>query len=165
MRDEVVLVNSKDEILGIAPKLEAHREGLLHRAFSVVIYNPNGEILLQQRAKNKYHSAGLWSNTCCSHPQPGEDIKHSAQLRLYEEMSITAELEYVDKFQYRAELENDMIEHEIDYVFRGYYDGIVKPNPTEAIRSDWVTPECLAGALKASPYLYTYWLPLVLKML
>lgn len=164
MRNEVVLVNDNDEITGHAPKLEAHVKGLLHRAFSVVIYNSKGEILLQQRAFGKYHSAGLWSNTCCSHPQPGEHIRESAGQRLYEEMSFRAPLEYAGKFQYKVALENDMTEHEIDYVFKGYYDGEVTPNPDEVAQYKWVSPEYLLNELETAPHRYTYWLPLVLKM-
>ncbi len=165
MRDEVVLVNTADEITGSAPKLEAHRTGLLHRAFSVIIFNSEGEILLQQRAPGKYHSAGLWSNTCCSHPQPGENIKDSAEQRLFEEMSFRAKLEYVDKFYYRAELENNMTEHEIDYVFTGRYDGLVDPDPAEIAAYKWISPGQLLSELETAPHLYTYWLPLVLKMI
>ncbi len=163
MRNEVVLVNDNDEITGYAPKLEAHLKGLLHRAFSVVIYNSKGEILLQQRAFGKYHSAGLWSNTCCSHPQPGENIRESAGQRLYEEMSFRAPLEYVGKFHYRVELENDMTENEIDYVFRGYYNGEVNPDPDEVAQYKWVSPGQLLSELETAPHLYTYWLPMVLN--
>ncbi len=165
MRNKVVLVNNDDEITGSAPKLEAHHTGLLHRAFSVVIYNSKGEILLQQRALEKYHSAGLWSNTCCSHPQPGENIQDSAEQRLYEEMSFRAQLKYAGKFQYRVSLENNMVENEIDYVFTGHYDGPVSPDPDEVAQYKWVSPDLLLRELEAAPHLYTYWLPLVLKMI
>lgn len=165
MRNEVVLVNTADVITGSAPKLEAHRAGLLHRAFSIVIYNSKREILLQQRAPGKYHSAGLWSNTCCSHPQPGEDIKESAGRRLYEEMSFHAPLTYTGKFHYCVKLENDLTENEIDYVFTGRYDGPVLPDPGEVAAYKWISPGLLSEELSTAPQFYTYWLPLVLKMI
>lgn len=164
MRNEVILVNGEDEIIGAAPKLEAHRKGLLHRAFSILISNSGGEILLQQRAHHKYHSAGLWSNTCCSHPQPGEDIQQSARARLYEEMRFDCPLQLIGKFHYKALLDNELTENEIDYVFAGQYNGPVNPDEEEAAGYRWASPDQVLAQLQAEPQVFTYWFPEVLRL-
>lgn len=117
--EEVILVNEKDEPIGTMEKLEAHQKGALHRAFSVFLFNPKGELLLQRRALHKYHSAGLWTNTCCSHPRPGEETSAAAHRRLKEEMGMEADLRFMTSFQYRSEFENGLTEHEFDHVFIG----------------------------------------------
>src|SRR5215470_10848440 len=109
-------------------KMEAHQKGLIHRAFSIFIFNARGEMLLQQRALNKYHSAGLWSNSCCSHPYPGEEIKDAATRRLNEELGFETPLEKIFDFIYQVSFENGLVENEFDHVFVGYYDGDVKAN-------------------------------------
>lgn len=128
---QVILVNEADEAIGAMEKMEAHRKGVLHRAFSVFIFNNNHEMLLQQRADNKYHSAGLWTNACCSHPAPGEETKAAALRRLEEEMGFSVPLEKIFSFTYRAPFANGLIEHEYDHVFVGKYDGPVRPDPSE----------------------------------
>ena len=115
--DEVILVNKKDEETGTLGKMEAHLQGKLHRAFSIFLINNKGEWLLQKRAKSKYHSAGLWTNTCCSHPQPGEDVYQAALRRLNEEMGIICHLEHVFSFIYKTKFDNNLTEHEYDHFF------------------------------------------------
>ena len=122
MQESVILVNERDEPQGNMEKMRAHREGHLHRAFSIFIFNREGNLLLQQRAAHKYHSAGLWSNTCCSHPRPGESIDDAAARRLQEEMGLQTELVYLFRFQYHALLENGLTEHELDHVLIGFSD-------------------------------------------
>src|SRR5437868_2002286 len=130
---EVILVNKRDEPTGSMEKLAAHQQGLLHRAFSIFIFNDNGELLLQQRAIDKYHSGGLWTNTCCSHPQPGEETIVAAQRRLKEEMGFTTSIKKVFDFVYKAEFGNGLIEHEFDHVFAGNYNGEIEYNKDEVM--------------------------------
>src|SRR5690348_1838378 len=118
-QEEVILVNERDEPTGSMEKMEAHRKALLHRAFSIFILSTGGEMLLQQRARSKYHSAGLWTNACCSHPRPGEDVHDAALRRLSEELGFTTSLEKIFDFIYRSEFENGLTEHEFDHVFVG----------------------------------------------
>src|SRR5687768_1222605 len=131
MVSEVILVNERDEAIGKMEKMEAHRKALLHRAFSVFIFNSNGDMLLQQRADNKYHSAGLWTNACCSHPLPGEETASAAARRLHEELGFSTPLRKAFTFTYRSDFENGLTEHEIDHVFTGIFDGEVFPNESE----------------------------------
>lgn len=163
-RNEVVLVDQNDQVTGTAPKMEAHIKGLLHRAFSVWITNSKGEILLQQRAWDKYHSPGLWSNSCCSHPQPGEAIEDSARKRLFEEMRIDSRLDFVGKFYYKVDFDEELAEHEIDYVFTGLYDGPVNPDPEEVADYKWIDRDELLEELKENPQHFTYWFPKVLDL-
>ncbi len=130
-RDEVILVNENDIPLGTMEKMEAHRRAVLHRAFSVFIFNSKGEMLLQQRAPEKYHSAGLWTNACCSHPRPGEETEAAAVRRLGEELGFTTGLEKLFHFTYRSEFTNGLTEFEFDHVFVGFYNGDVHPNTEE----------------------------------
>jgi len=123
MEQQVILVNEKDEVKGTAGKMEVHRKGLLHRAFSVFVFNKRGEMLLQQRAMNKYHSGGLWTNACCSHPEPDEETKKGAMRRLKEELGFETELEKVFDFIYKAKFDNGLTEYEFDHVYTGSYDG------------------------------------------
>src|SRR5687768_14206462 len=131
MLPPVILVNEQDEPVGTMEKLEAHQKGLLHRAFSVFVVNKNGEMLLQQRAQDKYHSGGLWTNTCCSHPLPGENVLDASHRRLMEEMGFDCPLREIFSFTYRAEFDNGLTEHEFDHVFFGEYDGEVIPDTAE----------------------------------
>ena len=121
-REEVILVNEADEQIGVMEKMEAHEKGLLHRAFSVFIFNDKGEMLLQQRALNKYHSGGLWTNACCSHPRPGEDTLQAAKRRLMEEMGIETSLTLKNSFTYKTAFENGLTEHEFDHIFIGTFN-------------------------------------------
>ncbi|MDQ3101337.1 MAG: isopentenyl-diphosphate Delta-isomerase, partial [Bacteroidota bacterium] len=133
--EQVVLVNEQDEEIGTMPKLEAHQKGVLHRAFSIFIFNDDGELLLQRRAKDKYHSAGLWSNTCCSHPRSGEALEIAAVRRLREEMGMEVPLQHRTSFIYHAEFENGLKEHELDHIFFGR--SMKDPNPDPAEVADW----------------------------
>src|SRR5690349_19964529 len=117
--EQVILVDEHDREIGLMEKMEAHRKGVLHRAFSVVLFNSKGEVLLQKRSKNKYHSAGLWTNACCSHPRPNEPLQVAVKRRLQEEMGIDVDPQYLYKFLYQVELQNNLIEHELDHVFIG----------------------------------------------
>jgi len=158
MEEKVILVDSDDHEIGIAEKLRTHREGALHRAFSIFVFNSKGELLLQKRAKGKYHSAGLWTNTCCGHPRPNENRRDAARRRLKEEMGIDCELAEIFSFVYRAALSSGLIEHEYDYVFFGNHDGEPAPNPEEAEDWKWVEMEQLKADLKSNPHAYTFWL-------
>ena len=160
---EVVLVDSTDTPMGTCEKMRAHREGRLHRAFSVFLFNPKGDLLLQRRHAAKYHSGGLWSNTCCSHPLPGEDVLLAAGRRLHEEMGIACPLRKMFHFLYRAEFPNGLIEHEFDHVFVGTTGMTPRPNPTEVEDWRWVHPSRLLLELKSSPEDYTYWFHMSVK--
>ena len=138
-------------------KIEAHEKGLLHRAFSVFIFNEQGEMLLQQRAPGKYHSPNLWTNACCSHPAPGEEVSAAAHRRLKEEMGFDTELEKAFAFTYRAEFENGLTEHEFDHVFVGRYNGPVNPDPLEVSRYRYLNLRELRKELQEQPGLFTEW--------
>ncbi len=153
----VILVDGSDRQTGTAEKLDAHRTGSLHRAFSVLIWDAHGRMLLQQRAHTKYHSGGLWTNTCCGHPRPGEDTLAAAHRRLHEEMAIVTPLAALGTITYRAEFENGLIEHEIVHVYRGLYDGPVAPNPDEAAGFAWRTLDEIRSEVSASPERYSVW--------
>ncbi len=159
--DEIILVNAQDEEIGVAQKLHAHQYGLLHRAFSVFIFNVSGEnteVLLQQRQPNKYHSGGLWTNTCCSHPLKGEMTIKAARRRLQEEMGIDTTLIEAGSFHYRAQFDNGLIENEIDHVFVGFMDKIEpKFNTDEVADYQWLAVTSLVNELKQSPEKFTYW--------
>jgi isopentenyl-diphosphate delta-isomerase type 1 len=159
--EHVILVDENDNPIGTAEKLEAHRKNLRHRAFSIFIFRntPRLELLLQQRAAGKYHSANLWTNTCCSHPRPGEDILAAGQRRLKEEMGIETILKNVGCFHYIAHFENGLIENEMDHVLLGYLEQpIFDVNPEEAQAYRWVTIEELNQELLANPLRFTPWL-------
>lgn len=147
-REQVILVDEHDRPLGAAPKLAAHRDGRLHRAISVQLSDSRGRLLLQKRHVGKYHSGGLWTNTCCSHPRPGETIADAAVRRLEEEMGIRCPLRPLFTTRYKADVGNGMIEHEVVHVFAGDYDGRVCPDPREADGFAYVTPEELAADLR-----------------
>ncbi len=158
MNDHVVLVNERDDQIGLMQKLEVHQKGILHRAFSVFIFNSNHELLLQQRALGKYHSEGLWSNTCCSHPLPGETTAEAAVRRLDEEMGITAPLNFLYSFIYNAELDNGLTEHELDHVFWGMSDDLPVINTTEVGNYKYIAISELQKDLLENPDRYTEWL-------
>jgi len=154
---QVILVDDRDNVLGSMEKIDAHRKGLLHRAFSIFIFNSAHEMLLQQRAVNKYHSAGLWSNACCSHPHPGEEIKLAAERRLDEEMGFKTPLAKIFDFVYTASFENGLIENEFDHVFVGKYDGEIKFNPEEVANYSFTSLDEVGHELKTKPEKYTAW--------
>ncbi|MDO6434133.1 isopentenyl-diphosphate Delta-isomerase [Flavitalea sp. BT771] len=165
MLEEVILVNELDEPLGVMEKMEAHRKALLHRAFSVFIFNSKKEMLLQRRSPGKYHSAGLWTNACCSHPRPGEDTCQAARRRLSEELGFTTALEKVFDFTYKSTFDNGLTEHEFDHVFVGYYDLEVHPNPEEVSEYRFVSPEAIKADLAVHPAHYTSWFHLAFPLI
>ncbi len=158
MIEEVILVDKNDRAIGKMSKPEAHQEGKLHRAFSVFIFNHSGELLLQQRAFNKYHSAGKWTNTCCSHPRVGELTADAAKRRLTEEMGMDCELSPVFSFSYRAELENGLIENEYDHVYFGVSEVLPQPDLQEVADFKYVQMNELERRLVDEPEKYTDWL-------
>jgi isopentenyl-diphosphate delta-isomerase len=160
---EVQLVDSSDQPTGAMEKLEAHKKGLLHRAISVLIFNSKGEMLLQRRALHKYHSPGLWTNTCCSHPYPNEDSKEAAERRLKEEMNIETSLNFVFKFTYNASFSNGLIENELDHVFIGYSDETPHLNTDEAVAFKWIDLIALRESIQNSPELYTVWFKIIIN--
>lgn len=157
----VILVDENDNPIGTMPKMEAHEKAMLHRAFSVFILNANDEVLLQQRANDKYHSAGLWTNTCCSHPHPGEDTLGAARRRLKEEMGMEADLQFVFKFMYKAPFENLLTEHEIDHVFIGKTDQLPVINPEEVASYKYMKPEDIKLDMEQNPQSYTVWFRII----
>jgi len=154
---DVILVNEQDEPTGVMEKMEAHRKGVLHRAFSVFIFNHKGEMLLQQRALGKYHSGGLWTNACCSHPLPGEDTLDAATRRLHEEMGFSTSLEKIFDFVYQCEFEHGLTEHEFDHVFVGIYEGRMTPDPTEVKDYCYKNLDEIHSSLLSHPQKYTAW--------
>ncbi|MFQ5405810.1 MAG: isopentenyl-diphosphate Delta-isomerase [Candidatus Micrarchaeia archaeon] len=165
MEEQLILVDKNDEETGTEEKMKAHEKALLHRAFSIFVYNSNGEILLQKRAVDKYHSGGLWTNTCCSHPRPGEALVDAAHRRLKEEMGFYTALKEQFSFIYKVKFENNLWEHEYDHVLIGKYDGEVKPNPEEVEEYKWIAPEQLENDVAANPENYTEWFKKALKEL
>jgi isopentenyl-diphosphate delta-isomerase len=162
---QVILVNEKDEPIGVMEKMEAHQKALLHRAISVFIFNSKGDLLLQQRAFEKYHSAGLWTNACCSHPEPGETASDAAHRRLHEEMGFTTPLTYSFTFSYRSDFENGLTENEVDHVFTGVFDGAILPNPEEVAEFKFVSQATLREMLALDPAQFTTWFKIALPML
>ena len=158
LNTDVVLVNEHDDEIGFMPKLEAHQKGALHRAFSVFIFNSKGELLLQQRALGKYHSEGLWSNTCCSHPLPNEATASAAVRRLQEEMGLQSTLNFVFSFLYKAKLDNGLTEHELDHVFWAVSDHEPIINTSEVSNFKYVDPDFLRTDMQQHPNRYTEWL-------
>ena len=154
-KDKVILVNEHDDMVGVMEKMEAHRQGLLHRAFSIFIFNSKGEMLLQQRAISKYHSGGLWTNACCSHPMPGEKTIDAAQRRLKEELGFETPVEKIFDFVYKAEFDNGLIEHEFDHVFAGEYDGQLSINPDEVNEFCYKELSEIKNTLQTHPQKYT----------
>lgn len=155
--DNLILVDEQDTPLGTAGKMEAHEKALLHRAFSVFIFNPAGEMLLQQRALKKYHSGGLWTNACCSHPYEGQETRAAAEKRLLEEMGFTTPLTKAFEFVYKAAFDNGLTEYEYDHVFTGTYDGAILPNAEEVKDYCFVNMASLKASLQSHPHKYTEW--------
>ena len=157
MAQQVILVDEKDNAIGTGEKITVHKNGQLHRAFSVFIFNSKGELLLQQRALSKYHSPGLWSNTCCGHPKPDEPIDSAARRGLKEEMGIEADLKELFSFIYKVPFPNGLSENEYLHVFAGRFDGSPQPSPQEAANWKWVDTAWLKKDIKENPDNYTYW--------
>ena len=154
----VVLVDQDDTVVGVAPKLDVHRRGRLHRAVSVVLFDELGQLLLQRRASGKYHSAGLWSNTCCGHPRPGESVKSAAQRRLSHELGIDqCQLTDVAAFLYYADLGDGLVENELDHVLVGCWTGRPRPDPREVSATRWVDHDTLMAELAHAPWRFTAW--------
>lgn len=161
--ENVILVDEEDNEVGRGEKLATHLNGQLHRAVSVFLFNEDGQLMIQQRAFSKYHSGGLWSNTCCGHPRPGELPIEAAQRRLWEEMGIQCELEKIFHFVYKVSLDNQITEHEFDHVFVGRFDGEANPNPEEAHAWKWIDVDVLSCDILNHPERYTYWFKMVLE--
>jgi isopentenyl-diphosphate delta-isomerase len=159
--ERVILVDSDDREVGTAEKLDAHRRGILHRAVSALVFDSAGRQLLQRRAGGKYHSSGLWSNACCSHPRPGESAAEAVARRLGEEMGITVPLLPLLHFTYRAELGDGMVEHEVDHVFIGAFEGSPEPDPAEVSEWRWIAADALDAELALAPEMFTRWFHLV----
>jgi len=162
---DLILVNEVDESLGAMEKMEVHQKGLLHRAFSVFVFNKKGEMLLQKRAAGKYHSPGLWTNSCCSHPQPGYEIIPAATLRLQEEMGFTTSLEKAFDFIYKVTFENGLTENEFDHVLLGNYDGVVTPNAEEVEDYRYLSLTEIKNLLQSNPSDYTHWFKIAIPKL
>ncbi|MDZ7935639.1 MAG: isopentenyl-diphosphate Delta-isomerase [Emticicia sp.] len=160
---EIIVVNEQDEEIATGEKLWVHQQGLLHRAFSILIFNENNEMLIHQRTSHKYHCGGLWTNACCGHPNANEEISAAAHRRLGEEMGFDTNLEFLYKFQYRAEFENGLVENEIDNVFVGNFNDSFVVNPEEVADYKWVTVDKLLKDVSKSPQNYTFWFKEILK--
>jgi isopentenyl-diphosphate Delta-isomerase len=154
---EVILVDEHDVQTGTMEKMEVHQKALLHRAFSIFIFNEKGEMLLHRRADKKYHSGGLWTNACCSHPKPGEETLMAAEIRLQEEMGFNTELKKAFDFIYEAPFDNGLTEHEFDHVFIGNYDGDIVPNADEVSDYCFKTVEEIKNSIQSHPQKYTEW--------
>lgn len=160
MNEQVVLVNEQDEVLGSMEKMEAHEKGLLHRAFSVFVHQGE-KVLLQRRSLGKYHSAGLWTNTCCSHPRLGEALEEAGSRRLQEEMGFQCAVKPAFHFIYKVQLDSGLIEHELDHVLFGTYDGVIQPNPEEVMDYQWISWSELIEKIQQTPSEYTAWLQIL----
>jgi isopentenyl-diphosphate Delta-isomerase len=163
--EEVILVDGSDQPVGVMEKIEAHRRALLHRAFSIFIFNSKGEMLLQQRAQEKYHSAGLWTNACCSHPRPGEDTREAAVRRLREELGFTTDLKKLLEFTYRSVYDNGLTEYEFDHVFTGLYDREIKPDRSEVSDYRYLPLPAIEAELLRAPETFTSWFHLAFPLI
>lgn len=161
MKEEVILVDTSDNPIGTMPKMEAHEKAALHRAFSVFIINKEGQLMLQQRALHKYHSPGLWTNTCCSHQRLGETNLEAGARRLQEEMGFKTPLEELFSFIYKAPFDNGLTEHELDHILLGYYDAVPEINEEEVASWKWMDLEQVAEEKKTKPENYTVWFKII----
>lgn len=161
MEEQVVLVNENDEKIGLMPKQEAHEKGVLHRAFSVFIFNDKNELMLQQRAMHKYHSPGLWTNTCCSHQRDGETSLEAGKRRLFEEMGFSTDLKETTSFIYKAPFDNGLTEHELDHILIGNFEGIPNINTEEVATWKWKDLEEVKNDIQANPEIYTEWFKII----
>ena len=161
--EKVILVNEKDEQIGLMPKMEAHEKALLHRAFSVFVFNEQNELMIQQRAFGKYHSPGLWTNTCCSHQREGESNIEAGKRRLQDEMGFSTELNDTISFIYKAPFDNGLTEHEFDHILVGYFNGEPDLNPEEVHAWKWMSLEELKADMEKQPQLYTEWFKIIFE--
>lgn len=159
--EKVILVNEKDEQIGLMPKMEAHEKALLHRAFSVFVFNEKNELMIQQRAHEKYHSPGLWTNTCCSHQREGESNIDAGKRRLQEEMGFSTDLKDTISFIYKAPFENGLTEHEFDHILVGKFEGEPDLNPAEVSDWKWMSLEELRDDMARNPDRYTEWFKII----
>ncbi len=155
--EQVILVDETDNQIGTEEKIKAHREGKLHRAFSIFVFNSEGKLLLQQRALSKYHCPGLWANTCCSHPRQGESVEEAAHRRLVEEMGFDCQLKEIFSFVYKVKFDNGLTEHEFDHVLIGKFDGTPIANPEEVESWKWVGIDELKQNIIENPNKHAYW--------
>ena len=163
IEEQVILVNEKDEQIGLMSKLEAHQKAVLHRAFSVFILNKKGELMLQQRAAHKYHSPLLWTNTCCSHQRNSESNIEAGKRRLFEEMGFVCNLKEVFSFIYKAPFDNGLTEHELDHVMVGEYEESPVINKDEVNNFKWMTLEAVKGDIETQPEIYTEWFKIIFE--
>ncbi len=162
MEEKILLIDAQDKVVGTCEKMEVHRQGYLHRAFSIFLFNHRGEMLLQQRAREKYHSGGLWTNTCCSHQNADESAETTVHRRLKEEM-ISTSLKFLFKFIYRTTLNNSFIEYEFDHIYVGSYNGIPKPNPLEVQQWEYFSVENIQLQTSKKPHKFTEWFKIIIK--
>ncbi len=161
--EQVILVDENDNQIGLMPKMEAHEKALLHRAFSVFVFNTENELMIQQRAEHKYHSPGLWTNTCCSHQREGESNLKAGKRRLQEEMGFETSLEEVMSFIYKAPFDNGLTEHEYDHVMIGYYNDIPNINPDEVADWKWMSLDAIKKDMLVHPEIYTEWFKIIFE--
>lgn len=161
--EKVILVNEKDEQIGTMEKIEAHEKALLHRAFSVFVFNGKKELMIQQRALSKYHSPGLWTNTCCSHQRVGETNIEAGKRRLQEEMGFTTELKDTISFIYKAPFDNGLTEHEFDHILVGNFEGAPDLNPDEVAAWKWMSLEDIEKDMVENPDIYTEWFKIIFE--
>ena len=163
VEEKVILVNENDEPIGLMPKMEAHQKALLHRAFSVFVFNDKNELMVQQRALGKYHSPGLWANTCCSHQRQGESNIEAGKRRLQEEMGFSTDLRDSISFIYKAPFDNGLTEHEYDHILIGQYNEEPIPNPEEVNDWKWMGLEEIKDDMERSPKIYTEWFKIIFE--
>ncbi|SDI00516.1 isopentenyl-diphosphate Delta-isomerase [Winogradskyella thalassocola] len=163
IEEQVILVDENDNKIGLMPKLEAHEKALLHRAFSVFIFNDKNELMLQRRAMHKYHTPGLWTNTCCSHQRDGESNLEAGRRRLQEEMGFVTDLEEKTSFIYKAPFDNGLTEHEYDHVMVGYFNDDPNINPDEVESWKWMSLEAVKADIAENPQLYTAWFKIIFE--
>ncbi|MBD0833038.1 isopentenyl-diphosphate Delta-isomerase [Aestuariibaculum sediminum] len=161
--EQVILVDQNDEQIGLMPKMEAHEKALLHRAFSVFVFNEKNELMLQQRAAHKYHSPLLWTNTCCSHQREGESNIDAGKRRLQEEMGFVTDLKETTSFIYKAPFDNGLTEHEYDHIMVGHYEGNPKINPDEVEAWKWMSLDAVRADIEVQPELYTAWFKIIFE--
>jgi len=163
IEEQVILVDENDTKIGLMPKMEAHEKALLHRAFSVFVFNEKNELMLQQRALHKYHTPGLWTNTCCSHQRDGESNLEAGKRRLQEEMGFVTELQEKTSFIYKAPFDNGLTEHEFDHIMIGYYNEDPNVNPEEVASWKWMSLEDVQSDISKNPQLYTAWFKIIFE--
>lgn len=161
MEEKVILVDENDNPIGLMPKMEAHEKGVLHRAFSVFIMNQKGQVMLQQRALHKYHSPGLWTNTCCSHQRENETNIEAGKRRLQEEMGFVTELTEIQSFIYKAPFDNGLTEHEFDHILLGFYEENPSINSEEVASWKWEFPAEVKADMFKNPQKYTEWFKII----